>query len=393
MNLDPWSLVTGTGFALAAIPAMLFAVNLLSYRPPSRTCRGTRKALPVSVLIPARNEAGTIDSAIESVLATAPMAAELEVLVLDDHSTDGTAERVLAIAARDSRVQLLRGDSLPAGWCGKQHACWQLAQAARHPYLIFMDADVRLEPDAPARLAGFLEARPEVHLASGIPRQTTGTFLEHLLIPLIHVILLGYLPLAAARRIRWPAFAAGCGQLFVVRREAYFQAGGHRAIRSTLHDGLKLPRLMRAAGFGTDLFDATDVASCRMYRGGAEVWRGLGKNATEGLAQPTAIVPWTVLLLGGHVLPFILLALVPWLPATALAPSLAAAALGWGLRVVAARVFRQNLLGAILHPVGIALLVLIQWVALLRRWRGRPSEWRGRRYSTSSDFAAPTPTS
>ena len=95
------------------------------------------------------------------------------------------------------------------------------------------------------------------------------------------------------RRSRHPAYGAGCGQLFLARREAYETAGGHAAIRATLHDGVKLPRAFRAAGLRTDLFDATDVASCRMYRNAGEVWRGLAKNATEGLAAPGKIVPAT----------------------------------------------------------------------------------------------------
>ena len=82
-------------------------------------------------------------------------------------------------------------------------------------------------------------------------------------------------------------------------------------LRDSLHDGIKLPRVFRQAGFATDLFDATDLATCRMYRTNAETWRGLGKNATEGLAAPGTIVPMTALLLGGQILPFVLLGFAP----------------------------------------------------------------------------------
>ena len=90
---------------------------------------------------------------------------------------------------------------------------------------------------------------------------------------------------------------------------AYDRSGGHAAIRATLHDGIKLPRAFRAPGFKTDLFDATDLAACRMYRTAGEVWLGLAKNAGEALAAPAMIVPMTPILLGGQVLPVILLAL------------------------------------------------------------------------------------
>ena len=235
---------------------------------------------------------------------------EIEVIVLDDHSADRTAAIVREIAARDPRVRLETAPPLPAGWNGKVHACSVLAGLARHPLLLFVDADVRLAPDGAARAAAFLAASG-ADLASGVPRQETVTFLERLLIPLIHFVLLGFLPMARMRRSLHPAYGVGCGQLFLARREAYEKAGGHAAIRASIHDGVDLPRAFRRAGLATDLFDATDIASCRMYRDAGEVWRGLGKNATQGLAAPGKIVPATVLLLAGQVMPPVLLAARP----------------------------------------------------------------------------------
>ncbi len=366
---------------LALIPALLLAVNLAVYRRLPRFNPDAPLPTPVSLLIPARNEESTIATAVHSALAAAP--GDSEVIVLDDHSTDRTAAIVSALAAVDSRVRLVHGQPLPEGWCGKQHACWQLARHARHPLLLFVDADVRLAPGAAARLAAKLDRRPDLALLSGVPHQQTESFLERLLIPLIHFVLLGYLPLPAARRSRWTAFAAGCGQLFMARREAYFAAGGHQALRASLHDGLKLPRAFRAAGFRTDLVDATDLATCRMYASATEVWRGLSKNATEGLAHPVAILPWTLLLLGGHVAPWLLIA-VCLVTGNAATPGfqLAAAAAVVSIlsRLVAAWGFSQSRLGAALHPLGIAVLVVIQWCALARSLRGRPAQWRGRSY-------------
>ncbi len=144
--------------------------------------------------------------------------------------------------------------------------------------------------------------------------QETGTLVEKLVIPLIHFVLLGFLPLARMRRSRHPAYAAGCGQFFLARRSAYEAAGGHTAIQGSLHDGITLPRAFRAAGFRTDLCDMTEIATCRMYQSARDVWLGLAKNATEGLASPGMIVPATAFLLGGQVLPFALLAAVGLAP-------------------------------------------------------------------------------
>jgi hypothetical protein len=260
-----------------------------------------------------------------------------------------------------------------------------LASHTVQPLLVFLDADVRLAPHGLARLAAFLDASG-ADLVSGLPRQETGTLLEHLLIPLMHFLLLGFLPLRRMRRSHQPAYGAGCGQLFMARRQAYVQAGGHAAIRTSLHDGLTLPRAFRTAGLPTDLCDATIVATCRMYRSAREVWHGLAKNAMEGLAQPVLLIPATVLLLGGQVLPGILCGLAvfgklsPWACGLAVL-SLAAA---YYPRLRAVRRFVQPWLGALLHPLSILIFLGLQWYAWARAVCGRPATWKGRAYSAAT---------
>ncbi|HKV10035.1 MAG TPA: glycosyltransferase [Thermoanaerobaculia bacterium] len=363
----------------ALLPALVFWRNLRLFAPPPQSTPG-RPA--ISVLIPARNEEGAIGGAVEAALASTEV--DLEVVVLDDQSEDRTAEIVRAIAARDPRVRLETAPPLPAGWCGKQHACAILARHARNPLLLFVDADVRLAPSGLARAAAFLDASG-ADLGSGFPRQETVTFLERLLIPLMHFILLGFLPMARMRQSRHPAYGAGCGQLFLARREGYEKAGGHAAIRGSLHDGVALPRAFREAGLATDLFDATDVASCRMYRNAGEVWRGLAKNAVEGLASPGKIVPVTALFLLGQVLPPVLLvlAITGVLPLAVLAPAAVGTLAVYLPRLAAARRFRQPVDGALLQPLGILVFLAIQWTALGRKLLGRPAGWKGRTYSPS----------
>jgi len=317
---------------------------------------------------------------------------ELEVVVLDDHSEDRTAEIVRGIAARDPRVRLEGAPPLPAGWCGKQHACAALARHARHGRLLFVDADVRLEPGGAAGAVAFLEASG-AGLVSGVPRQVTVTFLERLLLPLIHWVLLGFLPMERMRRSRHPAYGAGCGQLFLARREDYEAAGGHAAIASSLHDGVALPRAFRQAGIATDLFDATHAASCRMYHDAGEVWRGLAKNAVEGLASPGRIVPVTLLFLAGQVMPpvLLLLTLAGVFPPLVLIPAGVGTLAAYLPRLIAVRRFRQPLDGALLHPLGIAIFLAIQWTALGRKLLGRPAGWKGRSYSASRANSAKSP--
>jgi hypothetical protein len=372
-----------TCLLLALVPARLFAKNLRLYAPPPSPGAG-RMPPSCSVLIPARNEERAIGPAVAAALASEGV--QLEVIVLDDHSEDRTAEVVGRLARADGRVRLVAAPELPPGWCGKQHACWVLSGLVRYPYLVFLDADVRIAPDALARMVAFLE-QSGADLASGIPRQETVGLLEKLLIPLIHFILLGFLPLWRMRRSRRTGFAAGCGQLFIARREGYDSSGGHSAIRESLHDGIKLPRAFRAAGLRTDLFDATGIASCRMYRSAGAVWRGLAKNAGEALAAPALIVPMTACLLLGQVLPpvLVLLGLCSWprpWPSWQIVLAVLATAAAYVPRLLAARRFRQSWLGALLHPLGILLLLAIQWHAFLRKLLGRPSTWKGRPYPT-----------
>lgn len=369
------------GFAIgcalcALVPALVFRRNLGLYAPPPAD--GSRSS--ISILIPARDEEGSIRGAVEAALASRGV--ELEVIVLDDHSADRTAAIAREIAARDPRVRLETAPPLPAGWNGKVHACAVLAGLARHPLLLFVDADVRLAPDGAARAAAFLAASG-ADLASGVPRQETVTFLERLLIPLIHFVLLGFLPMARMRRSRHPAYGVGCGQLFLARREAYEKAGGHTAIHGSIQDGVDLPRAFRRAGFATDLFDATDIASCRMYRNAGEVWRGLAKNATQGLAAPGKIIPATALLLAGQAMPPVLLglALAGVVPAAVLIPAGIGTLAAWWPRLAAVRRFRQPLDGALLHPLAIVIFLALQWTALAGKLLGRPVGWKGRAYS------------
>ncbi len=366
---------------LAGLPALLFVRNLPLYRvaaPVNVAANVNASVAGISVLIPARNEEAGIATSLQCVLANRFV--PFEVLVLDDASTDRTAEIVGSLAEGDSRIHLLRSVQLPEGWNGKQHACWQLAEAAKHEWLLFLDADVRLSADALARIAAELALEPR-DLLSGFPLQETRTFFEQLLIPLMHLVLLGFLPLDQMRASRKPEFGAGCGQLFVARRDAYFAADGHRAIRGSRHDGLKLPRSFRAAGLVSDLFDATDIARCRMYTSMQQVVQGLLKNATEGIAQPKLIAVFSVLLLGGQTLPILSLphAIFYGWPIAAVAILALATLVSFIPRALAAKQFKQPWLGVVLNPLAVALFVAIQWWALARKSLGiKPILWRGR---------------
>jgi hypothetical protein len=361
---------------LAAIPCAMVLRNLSLYRPPRPGIHLDEPAPAISVLIPARNEAKNIRACVQSVLVNRH--ADIEVIVLDDHSQDGTGALVLEMAKADRRVRLATAPALPAGWNGKTHACQVLSGLATKPLLVFLDADVRLAPNALDRMAAFLK-ESGADLVSGIPRQETKSWAEALLIPLIHFVLLGLLPFSRMRSTRKPAYGSAIGQLLMVRADAYATVGGHSVVRASLHDGLLLARAFRAADLVTDLFDATTVASCRMYNNAQEVFSGLAKNAVEGLAAPRLIGLITVLLLGGQVLPWVLLGVSPAGPERYLAG--VGVALSLLPRLLMATRFQQSWTSALLHPLGICVLLGIQWYALLQHLRRRPRMWKGRSYA------------
>ncbi len=365
------------GIVFALVPAGLFLSNLSLFALSTKDAASDSSSThSVSILIPARNEAGGIANSIEAALASRHV--DVEVVVLDDQSTDDTAGIVKQISESDSRVRYLLGAVLPSGWNGKQHACKQLADAASHARLLFLDADVRLQPEALATLIASQDATG-VALLSAFPHQETGTVLEKWIVSMMHFILLGFLPLARMRASTHPAYAAGCGQLFLTRCESYQEAGTHAAICQSRHDGLKLPRAYRAAGLMTDVVDGTDIAECRMYRSAGQVIRGVLKNAIEGIANPRLIVPFSVLLLGGSVLPVVTLV---WSIVTqslfVFVLSVVGVIVGHLPRAIAAVRFRQSWLGVLCHSLATLLFVALQWIALAFHLLGHRIAWRGR---------------
>ena len=361
--------------ALALLPAVLAALNLASLRTPEPPLRSEGL---VSILIPARNEAAVIEGTVRAALASAGVA--VEVLVGDDHSTDETAAIVARLARSDPRLRLVSVPALPEGWTGKNHACTVLAGEARGERLLFLDADVTLAPNGAAALAAYAAAGG-AHLVSGVPRQIIESLGERLTVPMIDFLLVGYLPIPLMRAMPSPSLGAACGQMILVERAAYRETGGHGAIRTSLHDGVRLPRLFRERGLRTDLVAGHALAACRMYRNFAQSWAGFSKNAHEGMATPRALPVWTLLLFGGHVLPWLVLALALALGAPAAALVAAGAALlSLATRAAITLVVAEPPVTILLHPAAVCTALAIQWNVLLRPGRAGKAVWKGRSY-------------
>lgn len=331
----------------------------------------------VSILIPARNEAGRIGKCLESLAAQTYSA--FEVVVLDDCSEDETAAVVRAFSGRIPGLRVIDGAPLPLGWIGKPHACAQLAAAARGEWLLFTDADVEFAPDAIAR-GLHLAIANRADLLTALPRQETPTRAEAFFLPLLYFAVVGFLPMFWMAVIAWSRLAAASGQFMLFRREAYDAVGGHDRVRADIVEDVALGRAIRKARKRLVIVNGVSIARCRMYASWREIVEGFSKNAFAGLGGSVAtLVATSVVVVSIFVVPPI--GLIGALGAGydwrwfALETALAAV-----IRLLLALAFRQPLWSILLHP---AAMCAALWIAFRSFWLtrfGGGVRWRGRTY-------------
>lgn len=249
------------GFKFATLLVNALSLPRLHAAPAS----GARR---VSILIPARDEARNL----AQLLPGAVRQGALEVLVLDDGSSDGTAQ-----VARAAGARVLPGRPLPPGWKGKSWACHQLAEQASGDILLFLDADVRLHPGAAAALAAHLQAS-RAGLVSVLPRPQQLNLGTRLLAPLVDVMVLTWLPYPI-QRLRWPGATTANAQVMAFRRAAYDAAGGHRAVRHEMLEGTQLARRVRAAGWPVTKTVGAALIGIRAYASYPASVQGFSKHA------------------------------------------------------------------------------------------------------------------
>ena len=211
-------------------------------------------AVRCSVIVAARDEEARLEATVGHLLAQRHVA--LEVIVVDDRSTDATREILRRLASEDTRVRAIRVEQLPDGWLGKTHACHVGASVATGDWLLFTDADCWLKPDVIAR-ALRVAARDDadhITLTPGVAAETLGARAWHL-------AFLGSLAnwMSGVNRDR-PGAHLGIGAFNLVRHSAYRACGGYEALRLTIVDDIKLGLLLHRAGSRT-----------RAFLGGADV--------------------------------------------------------------------------------------------------------------------------
>lgn len=368
-----------------AFTAILNALTFPRLRPKNTPQSPiTNHQARINILIPMRNESAVIAETVRSLLAQEYP--NIEILILDDHSTDDSAQIARAAAHGDPRLRILAGEPLPPGWTGKVWACHQLAQQAKGDYLLFTDADVRWGPGALSALMAEAQ-RTNADLLTVWPTQMTQTWGERLVVPLMAFSILAYLPVLAVHHLPWPVFSAAMGQCLLFRRAAYQQIGGHAALQNQVLDDMAFAYAIKRNRLRLRMADANGLIQTRMYHNWPQARDGFAKNILAGHGNSIIfllfsavfhwwlfVIPW--LLFFSHVAVSVFPFPNPFPNPFAL--PIFAILLGVIARALTAATSRQRIRDALLMPVSVFLMTLIAFRAIQWHFTGGP-QWKGRR--------------
>ncbi len=326
----------------------------------------------VSILLPLRDEAHRVEPCLAALAAQDCS----EIIVLDDNSSDGTAEVVRRVLGGDARLRLLEdGSEPPAGWLGKTWACARLAAQATGQVLVFVDADVVLSPDATLQARRMLE-RADYDVICPYPRQVAVGIIGRLVQPLLEWSWLTTLVLDRAATSTRPSTATGNGQFLMIRRRAYAAAGGHSAVRSDVIEDVALVRAVKRVGGTGGMADGSLLATCRMYDSDQELIAGYTKSLWSAFGS----VPGAVGAVGMMGMVYLMPAIAVLVGPTRTERLLGLAGYGAaaaGRVAVARRTGQRVVPDALAHPFSIAAFAGLVATSFRRRRAGQLS-WRGR---------------
>ncbi len=372
----PWAAGLPWALPLASFP-------ILRRRTPDVTNVPPIGGVPISVIVPARNESATIGTLTRSLLASEYH--PFEIIVVDDRSSDDTRAQLSRFARADPRVRIIDGTELPPGWLGKPWACAQGAAAATGTLLVFTDADTVHAPGLLGHVAAAMTA-DDVDLFTLMSHQQCVTFWERIVQPQVFfILLLRYHP-ARVNRARRTGQAIANGQFLAVRRDTYERLGGHGAVRGEVVEDLAMAQHFVRNGARLRLMFSGLLLTTRMYRSLADIIEGWSKNLYIGSRRSAPDSTLLRALAPAGLIAGFVVWLMPWL--ALLLPSLrtaAAVAIAASLASWCAIYFAMDLplVYAAGYPLGAATAL---WIALRSTLRGqRRIEWRGRIYRAPAD--------
>jgi glycosyltransferase involved in cell wall biosynthesis len=325
----------------------------------------------VSILIPARDEEANLPYCLDSVLKQGETV--LEILVYDDHSTDGSAKVISQFAGRDRRVRAVAPVPLESGWLGKNFACHRLAVEAKGKWLLFIDADARLSHNAAARMVEEARLR-RLKFLSCWPGLEMGGFWERALMPMLNFVVLSLFPAPLSLILDSPSLGLAHGACLMIERESYFSIGGHAAVRDRIFEDGSLARLWRERGERGLCLDGQDIVRVRMYESLGGIWSGFQKNLFPAFRHESSFCAFMAFHFLVFLLPCLLLIAAPGRAAAMAAGTI------FAVRALLAIRFQHPAWSVLLHPVGELILISIGLSSWFRIKSGRGVDWRGRRY-------------
>jgi len=338
-------------------------INFLTIRIPKRD-EEIKKA--VTVLVPMRNEAENVPEFI-SALVSQMGVKKLKFIIINDGSTDKTAELLETVIGGDSRFTIIDSPALRTEWLGKVSALQSGYEAAESDYIVTLDADVRLEPNAIMRSITQLE-RLRLDFISPYPRQIALTFSEKLIQPLLHWSWMATVILRLAEKYPRRSTAVANGQFFVVRSSALKKINGFASVSNQILDDIELARSLIAAGFKGVVTEGSSIASTRMYGSFDEIRQGYGKSLWKAFGGRIGAVIAVAFIFVTGILPIILIFngyLTGWFIYAYIVFS----------REISAFRSRGNPIYAFLHPLSSALLIYL----IIYSWAKRGTiQWKGR---------------
>ena len=330
--------------------------------------------LPVSVVIPARNEERNLEQALQSVLALDYP--DLEIIVANDRSTDDTGAILEKMAERDARLTVVTIDELPAGWIGKPHALHVGAQRARGEFILFTDADIVFHPSALRKAVAHAQAHQFDHVTLMPEGAMPGSFLKAVSATFGMFMFIIFKPWQA-RNPRSRRYM-GVGAFNLIRTSVYQDLGGHEPVALRPDDDLKFGKLVKDDGYRQDVLNGRGMVTVEWYRSVAELIDGLMKNMFAGMEyRVSSVIAATLAALVMHIWPWIGVWVTGGWPQAGYAVTIVMMIISFGVTMGP---FGVKFWQGLLLPLTIGLLVYIQCrSAVLALWRGG-IVWRGTFY-------------
>ena len=338
----------------------------------------------VSILIPARNEAENISRCLKSLLRQDYT--NLEIIVLNDSSTDNTSKVVEGIAKKDSRIRLVEGAPLEDGWTGKNFASHQLSKLAKGEYFIFTDADTVHFPNSISSAFGAL-INTKIDALSIYPRQLMVTFWERMSVPIINIALQCFLPFILIKKTKGPLICTAIGQFMMFKKEAYEKAGGYESIKGHLVDDIQMSKRIKKAGYKFMVFDGKNTIFCRMYKNLNGVVVGLTKSmypafngnvvalfSLTGIFSVSLLIPFIMLPLGAFVF--------DWSSAV-IRLMIIQVIVVLVIKTMLAIRYKQKMIDIVLTPVSMAIIDALIFISFFQAKYGEGLTWKDRVYDVS----------